>query len=149
MQIFPDCEESSIRIAALMVRALLCTSLLLMACILQSCGSQPGPMTGTWFLSLISNGSLEQTVASLNLHQSGDTLSGTITSTLCTSSTNVTGSISNGLLTLQIAQSNITGSLTGSVNNNFTSASGQYEISGDWCAQSSSPGTWSAAFVSS
>jgi hypothetical protein len=120
---------------------------LLMASSLPSCGSKAEPMTGNWVLTLISSVSLDQSNATLDLRQSGNALSGTITSSRCNDPTSVTGTLSNDVLQLEFAQPNSTGTLTGSVNNNFTSAGGQYQVSGDWCAQIAGAGTWSAAFV--
>ena len=117
--------------------------------LVQSCGSHPGPMTGNWALSLVSSGSLEQAVAALRLNQSGDTISGTITSSLCTTeTTTLTGTLTGANLTLQFAGANASGTLTGTVNNNFTLISGTYSASGNWCVQASGPGTWTASFLS-
>ena len=146
MRVFSECEVRSNRNSRLWAR--MNTALLLVASALLSCGSKPGPMTGDWALMLISGGSLDQSIATLTLRQSGNTLSGTITSSRCNGPTSVTGILSNGFISLQFAQPVSTGTLTGSVNDNFTSASGQYQVSGDWCAQGSGSGTWSAAFVS-
>lgn len=112
------------------------------------CGSQPGPMTGNWGMSLITDGTLTQVVAALNLQQSGNTVSGTITSSLCSDKTNVSGSVNKTSLALGLVTTNASGSLTGTVNNSFSSISGTYSITGNWCAQTSGPGTWTAVFLS-
>jgi len=115
---------------------------------LGSCGSDPGPMTGNWLLSLISSNSLEQTMATLSLHQSGNSLSGSISAAGCVKPATVTGSISNNALTINFVEMNGTGTLTGTTNTAFTSASGTYTIVGESCLTSSGLGPWSAVFVS-
>ena len=112
------------------------------------CGSQPGPMTGNWGLSLVTLGTLNQVVAALNLQQSGNTVSGTITSSLCSSKTTVNGGLNGTSLVLALVTPNASGTLTGTVNNSFSSVSGTYSVAGNWCAQSSGPGTWTAVFLS-
>lgn len=147
MHVFSDYEVSTKRNTRLLGRPMEYAIVLMMASALPSCGSKAGPMTGNWVLTLISSGSLDQSNATLNLRQSGSTLSGTITSSRCIDPTSVRGTLSNDILELEFAQPISTGTLTGSVNNNFTSAGGQYQVSGDWCAQGAGAGTWSAAFV--
>lgn len=120
----------------------------LLGCLL-ACGSQPGPMTGNWAMTIISSGSLNQTVAAVSLNQSGDTVSGTITSGLCREGTSVSGNLEGMSLALQFDTGAAAGSITGTVNDNFTLATGTYVISGNWCAQAAGTGSWSAAFMSS
>lgn len=115
---------------------------------LLACGSQPGPMTGNWAMTLISSGSLNQVVGAVSLNQSGDTVSGTITSGLCKEKTSVSGNLQKSSLALQFDTVVAAGSLTGTVNGNFTLATGTYVISGNWCAQTAGTGSWSAAFMS-
>jgi len=105
-------------------------------------------MTGNWALTLISSGSLNQVVAAVSLNQSGDTLSGTVTSGLCKEETSVSGKLQGISLALQFDTVTAGGSLTGTVNSNFTVATGTYVISGNWCAQAAGTGSWSAAFMS-
>ena len=121
---------------------------LFLGCLL-ACGSQPGPMTGNWAMTFISSGSLNQVVAAVSLNQSGDTVSGTLTSGLCREKTSVSGNLQGMSLALQFGNDAATGSLTGTVNDNFTLATGTYVISGNWCAQAAGTGSWSAAFMSS
>lgn len=133
-----------------LARKLKVTSLYLsLLAFLAACGSQPGPMMGIWAMTLISSGSLNRAVAAVSLSQSGDTLSGTITSGVCREATSVSGNLENSALVLQFDTVTSTGALTGTVNSNFTLARGTYVITGDWCAQTAGPGTWSAAFMSS
>lgn len=115
---------------------------------LGSCGSNPGPMTGNWLLSLMSSDSLEQRTATLSLHQSGNSLSGSISAAGCVKPATVTGSASNNALTINFVEMNGTGTLTGTTNTTFTSASGTYAIAGESCLTSSGSGPWSAVFVS-
>ena len=106
-------------------------------------------MTGNWAMTFISSGSLNQVVAAVSLNQSGDTVSGTLTSGLCREKTSVSGNLQGMSLALQFGNDAATGSLTGTVNDNFTLATGTYVISGNWCAQAAGTGSWSAAFMSS
>lgn len=122
---------------------------LLLVAFLLDCGSHPGPLAGNWALTLISSGSLKQVVAAVNLSQSGDTVSGSIASGLCRETTSVSGNLAGSSLALTFGTLTSTGSLTGMVNSNFTLMTGTYLVDGDWCAQTSGPGTWSAAFMSS
>ena len=121
---------------------------LFIGCLL-ACGSRPGPMTGNWALTLTSSGTLNQVVAAVTLNQSGDTVSGTIASGLCREKTSVSGNLQEMSLALKFDTVAAAGSLTGTVNDNFTLATGTYVISGNWCAQAAGTGSWSAAFMSS
>lgn len=121
---------------------------LLLFCTLIGCGSAAAPMTGTWAVSFVSSESLDQTAASLSLHQSGDALSGTITAAGCAQPANVSGTVNDSSLSLQFVEGTATGNLTGTVNDAFTSATGTYQISGASCLTASGTGTWSAAFLS-
>lgn len=116
--------------------------------ILISCGSQPGPLTGNWGMSFVTDGTLEQAVAALTLHQAGDTVSGRVVSSLCRNETTLTGSLNGNSLVLNFADGNASGTLTGAVDHNFSFVSGKYSVTGKWCAQSSGSGTWSAVFLS-
>lgn len=115
---------------------------------LTCCTSIPGPMTGTWALMLTSSDSLDQTAASLNLQQSGNTLSGTINRAGCTQPPNISGTLNNNnTFSLHFLEPTASGDLTGTTNSGFTSATGTYAISGQSCVMNSGSGTWSAVFV--
>ena len=124
----------------------ICASSVLIA-VFVSCGSERGPMTGNWLLSLVSGDSLEQRPATISLHQSGDSLSGSVTAAGCMPAT-VTGIINQNALTIQLFETKATGTLTGVANTAFSSASGTYTITGPSCLSSTGLGTWSAVFVS-
>jgi hypothetical protein len=99
-------------------------------------------------MSLVTDGTLIQAVAALDLRQSGDTLSGTVVSSLCKNEMSLSGSLNGNSLELDFADANASGTLTGTVDHNFSFVSGRYSITGNWCAQSSGSGTWSAVFLS-
>src|SRR5947207_2137189 len=46
--------------------------------VLNGCGYYPGVMAGTWLFTLTSDGSLNQVLATANLSQSGNQITGTV-----------------------------------------------------------------------
>lgn len=121
--------------------------------VLNGCGSYPGVMAGTWLFTLTSDASLSQVLATANLSQSGDQITGKVgfsgdgSGVSCNSVTSVLGTLQGNGLQLQFADSQSVARLTGTINLAFTSGSGTYTVDDGSCLQVAGSGSWSAVFI--
>jgi len=126
--------------------------LLIALFITNGCGAYPGVMSGNWLIALTPSVSLDQILATANLRQSGNQITGTVAftgaGTSCRAETSVSGSLQGNTLNLLFIQSQGTANLTGTVNISFTSGSGAYSTGGSSCFEALGPGLWSAVFIS-
>lgn len=107
-------------------------------------------MSGTWFFALTpietSSPVLEFTT---NLTQIGSQITGQITLTgsaaNCGSAASMSGTIMGNALSLQLNQVDSSIDFTGTVNPEFTAASGTYTGAAGSCLLNSGFGSWSAA----
>ena len=147
---FPSWKQSR----RVVLRSSRCALLLATAGAMTSCGSNPNQMAGTWLFNLLTQASLQELRATVNLSQSGNNISGTAnisaTGSSCVQTISGGGTINGNDLHLQFTQSQVSIDLRGEVNSAFTFASGTYALNGVLlCLQSLPSGTWSASFVKS
>lgn len=136
---------------ALLLRSIFKVAVLLIFVFLPACQLLPssGAMTGPWTFSINSvSGTI---VATTNLTQNGNQISGQLTlvlnATPCGTVATLTGSLHGNNLTLEIVQGPSEALLNGTTDQAFISASGTYTVaSGGGCFQAGDSGTWSAFF---
>jgi len=126
---------------------------LILVSFLNGCGSYPGVMAGTWLFTLTSDASLSQVLATANLSQSGNEITGTVgfsgngSGVSCKSVTSISGTLQGIDLQLQFVESQSIANLAGTINLAFTSGSGTYTVDDGSCLQVAGSGSWSAVFV--
>jgi hypothetical protein len=124
---------------------------LALACSFPSCQyPSSAAMSGTWAFTLTSANS-PVIIATANLTQSGNQISGPVTlnsgNTACGAQGTISGNIQGTSLTLQIVQFQSQAFLNGTTNQAFTSATGTYTTGGaGTCFGSGAFGSWSAFF---
>ena len=126
---------------------------LILVSVLNGCGSYPGVMAGTWLFTLTSGASLSQVLATANLSQSGNEISGNVafsgngSGVSCNSVTSISGTLQGNELQLQFIESQSIANLLGTTNLAFTSGSGTYTVDESSCFQVAGSGSWSAVFI--
>lgn len=121
--------------------------------VLNGCGSYPGVMAGTWLFTLTSDASLSQVLATANLNQSGNQITGTVrfsgdgSGVSCNSVTSISGTLQGTGLQLEFAESQSIANLVGTINLAYTSGSGTYTVDDGSCLQVAGSGSWSAVFI--
>jgi hypothetical protein len=136
------------------------TFFLILPLLLSSCGDSSkstdpssGLLSGNWEMSLQKDSStLAPKTQSGFLTQSGDAITGSLllTDTPCTGIGSVSGTLSGSNVTLNLAPTGLTVSLTGTVGAGQTSMSGTYTILAAGCSGSETApqsGTWTANLV--
>ena len=110
-------------------------------------------MAGTWLFTLTSDDTLNQVLATANLSQSGNEISGNVafsgngSGVSCNSVTSVVGALQGNGLQLEFVESQNAAELTGTVNLAFTSGSGTYTADESSCFQTVGSGSWTAVFI--
>jgi hypothetical protein len=119
--------------------------------LLNGCGTSSNPaMTGTWLFVFTPTGSSTSAIqATANLTQVGTNVSGQVNlsggAANCGTEASMSGTVKGNSLTLQLTQLQSSINLTGSANQAFTSASGDYTAVAGSCLLNSGTGSWSAA----
>lgn len=118
---------------------------------LSACSSSSNPaMSGTWLFALTPiNSSSPVLEFTTNLTQIGSQITGQITLTgnaaSCGSAASMSGTLMGNTLTLQLNQIDSAIDFSGTVNPEFTAASGTYTGAAGSCLLDSGFGSWSAA----
>ena len=130
----------------------LCKSLFLILCaLLSGCGTSSNPaMTGNWLFVFTPTGSTMSAIqATANLTQVGTNVTGQVSlsggAASCGSKASMSGTVKGNSLTLQLTQIQSTINLTGTANQAFTSALGDYTAASGSCLLNGGTGSWSAA----
>jgi hypothetical protein len=125
--------------------------LLILVTFLSACGTSSNPaMTGNWLFVFTPTGSSTSAIqATANLTQVGTNVTGQVSlsggAASCGSEASISGTVKGNSLTFQLTQLQSTISLTGTANQAFTSALGNYTGASGSCLLNGGIGSWSAA----
>jgi len=118
---------------------------------LSGCGTSSNPaMTGNWLFVFTPTGSSTSALqASANLTQVGTNVTGQVSlsggAASCGNEASASGTVRGNSLTFQFTQIQSSVSLTGTANQAFTSAQGNYTAASGSCLLNGETGSWSAA----
>jgi hypothetical protein len=118
--------------------------------LLSGCGTSSNPaMTGTWLFVFTPTGSSTSAIqATANLTQVGTNVTGQVSlgvAASCGTEASMSGTVKGNSLTLQLTQIQSSINMTGTANQAFTSALGDYTAAAGSCLLNGGTGSWSAA----
>jgi len=125
--------------------------LLILLTLLGACGTSSNPaLTGNWLFVFTPTGSATSAIqATANLTQVGTNVTGQVSlsggAVSCGSEASMSGTVRGNSLSFQLTQIESTINLTGTANQAFTSALGNYTAVSGSCLLNGGTGSWSAA----